>query len=185
MTASKRAAGKIVLVFGLLNVIAATASQEQSARDVLKRFCDLDARGGQLTPTGWRELAGLFTAATSPRVSKIIVMRDDFVVSVPAVTGDRAEFYVEYIALGEINTSSARFSALPPVMVRAGFDLALTRSSSASVPSESTATAKWLIEGTPPEPHLTAEAAIRYWSSSRAVQRTLSSDATPRQLLRP
>lgn|GEM_PF-5158874 len=103
------------------------------------------------------------------RLDKIIVVRD-FVVSHPALEKDRAEFYVEYIQLGQINPSLARFSRLPPVKVRAGFDLVLTAKPELG-PSQTVTQvqrpAEWRIMGSPPEPHLTVDAAIRYATDLR------------------
>ena len=36
--------------------------QQQSPRDVLEQFCELDAQGKQLTPGGWNKVARLFVA---------------------------------------------------------------------------------------------------------------------------
>lgn len=83
-------------------------AQAPSPRDVLERFCKLDAQEGQLTPGGWQRLADLFSAPGAPQLGSIDVVRD-FGVSPPALEKDKAMFYVEYFQLGRIDPSQARF----------------------------------------------------------------------------
>jgi hypothetical protein len=115
-------------------------------------------------------VAALFTAPTEVRRDKLIVVRD-FVVSQPALKEKRAEFYVEYVNLGQLD-SSLHFSRLPSAKVRAGFDLLLTDKNAESGPDgttkQVTETARWRIDGTPPEPYLTVEAAIHYVTELRS-----------------
>ena len=146
-------------------------SQASQASDVLERFCSLDARGEQLTPDGWQKVAALFEAPASPRRDKVIVVKD-FVVSLPAVEKGRDDFYVEYIQLGVIEPSQARFSALPPVKVRAGFSVVRQSApGSGRGTTEAEAPGEWRITGPVPEPHLTVDAATRYASGLRANAR--------------
>jgi hypothetical protein len=107
-----------------------------------------------LTAEGWHEIAAFFVAPVSRRLTKVIVIKD-FVVSQPAIKGNRAEFYVEYITLGELDPATGRFSNSPVMKVRSGFDL--THSPSTG----------WQIVGTPPEPHMTVDAANRYVKDMR------------------
>lgn len=144
-------------------------SQEPSARDVLERFCELDAQGEQLTPDGWQKVAALFVTPGAPRRDRVIVVRD-FVVSRPALEKGRAEFYVEYIELGRIDLSAMRFSAPLPagIKVRAGFYVIKQsgrgyRGASSQVEGR----AEWRIKGPVPEPHLTVDTAIRYATEFR------------------
>jgi hypothetical protein len=152
----------IVIVLTLFSATQNQSSPQTSPRDVLERFCELDAQGKQMSADGWQEITPLFSAPVAPLRSKIIVAKD-FVVSKAALKGNRAEFYVEYIILGQID-SSLSFSHLPPVKVRAGFDLVLMDKSTERGPTvprtQAIEPARWRIEGTPPEPHLTVEAAI-------------------------
>jgi hypothetical protein len=99
----------------------------------------------------------------APRRATIIVVRD-FVVSQPAFEGDTAEFYVEYVELGRIDTSKVSFSSpLPPGMkVRAGFYVAKQPG------SRSGEAAEWKVRGPVPQPHLTLDTAIRYATDLRA-----------------
>lgn len=131
--------------------------QTPSVREVLSRFCELDAQGEQLRPGGWKKLAALFVSPGAPPAGTITVVRD-FVVSRPAFGNSTAQFYVEYIELGRIDPVKVAFSSPRPsgIKVRAGFELAKNRA------------AEWRILGPVPEPHLTVYAAIRYATEMRA-----------------
>lgn len=155
---------RVLVGTALLAVTGGSAySQTPSPREVLKRFCDLDAQGEQLSPDGWKKVAALFVSPGEPRRVTIVVVRD-FVVSTPSLEKDRAEFYVEYVELGRIDLSKMRFySPLPSgIKVRAGFYAA--RQPGAG-PGEA---AEWKIQGPVPEPHLTVDMAIRYATDLRA-----------------
>jgi hypothetical protein len=162
---------RILAGLALLGIAATTpASSQEAPREVLEQYCELDAQGEQLTPDGWKRVAPLFVAAAAPRWGRIIVIKDS-VVSHPNLRGDKAEFYVEYIQLGQIDSSHAKFSPLPPAKVRAGFDLVLTgEPRNVGLTGEGTRTVRagqWRIEGSPPEPHLTVDAALRYATDLR------------------
>jgi len=148
------------LFAGIGLLVAAEASglsQGPSPRDVLERFCELDAQAEQLSPGGWQKLAALFSAPGAPRLDTIIVVRD-FVVSRPAFERDKARFYAEYIQLGRIDPSQARFVSLPAMKVRTDFYV---------VRQSAPGPAEWRIEGPMPDPHLTVDAAIRYGAELR------------------
>jgi len=163
---------------GLLTAAGAPVlSQAQSARDVLERFCELDAHGEQLAPDGWQNVVALFATPGAPRRDEITIVRD-FVVSRPRLEKGKAEFYVEYIQLGSIELSQLRFFPLPSVKVRAGFYVIRQsgpRSGGALGRVEEPV--EWRIEGSVPEPHVTVDTAIRYTTELRANTR----DATTRK----
>ena len=155
---------RVLVGVGLQAVTGVSAySQTPSPREVLKHFCDIDAQGEQLSPDGRKKVAALFVSPGAPRRTTIIVVRD-FVVSLPALEGDGAEFYVEYVELGRIDTSKLSFSSrLPPgIKVRAGFYVVKQPGSGSG------AAVEWKIQGPVPEPHLTVDAAIRYVAELRA-----------------
>lgn len=106
----------------------------------------------------------MFVSPGPPRQMEILVIRD-FVVSEPEIGASKAAFYVEYIMIGKVDLSSARFSSLPPVKVRASFDLVSTGKQETAHPNMQTAsssnTSGWRIQGSVPEPHLSVEAAIQ------------------------
>jgi hypothetical protein len=153
--------------FSVLPLALGTPKREPiPARDVLEQFCELDAKG-QLSPQGWQKLARLFTQPGAPQTDSIVVVRD-FVVSLPNEKDGRAEFYVEYIRLGTIDSSRARLSLLPPIKVRAGFHTVKSLGSDVNAAGKaSPANVEWRIEGSPPEPHLSVESAIAYLSVLR------------------
>ena len=101
---------KVVVAIALaIAAIGPLASSQPEARDVLVRFCELDAKGGQLTPRGRQEIIPLFVKVGTPRLDRIIVVQD-FVVSHPAFKNDRAAFYVEISSLVRL---VLRWRALP------------------------------------------------------------------------
>ena len=139
---------------GFLSLAGTLALAQAKPENVLKRFCELDVEGRQLTPEGRQEIAKLFVAPTTPQPNIIVVVRD-FVISPPALNGRQAEFYVEYLTLGRLELSGATFTRLPPLKVRAGFDLVVSDDG------------MWRIGGAPPEPHLNVASAIRYATQLR------------------
>jgi hypothetical protein len=167
---------KTWLLLGLIAMAGGSKSPQPSPRDILQRFCELDAAGKQLTSAGAQEIATLFVQPGSPQQDKVIVIRD-FVVSQPSFTDKKAEFYVEYIYLGQIDLSHLQFSRLPsdfpsgPSKVRSAFTLlsaATTIPAGAGGPSSAPdAASEWRIAGSPPEPHLTISAAVSYIKQMR------------------
>ncbi len=136
------------------------AFSQQSPRDVLEQFCELDAQGKQLSVEGWNEIARLFVTPTSPKRDRVIVVKD-FVVSRPAMDKNKAGFYVEYVQLGRIDSSLAKLSRLPPIKVRANFELVSSDNTINNGAIRTAGRNQWRIEGTPAEPHLTVDSAIR------------------------
>jgi hypothetical protein len=100
-----------LFVLGVALFLPSSAT-EKSPREVLQTFCESDAQGKRLTPEGRKELAELFTQPDSASQGHIIIVRD-FVVSPPALTQSRAEFYVEYIYLAQLDPMSLRLSRVP------------------------------------------------------------------------
>jgi hypothetical protein len=161
----------------LLVTIGSLFSQAPSAKDILARFCELDAQGGQLSPEGLEKAAALFVTPGAPRREKILVVKD-FVISDPVFDNRRAQFYVEYFEVGRIDPSSARFSSLPRMKVRVAFDLVKGSGiKSGHDSSQAEGPADWRIAGSMPAPHLTIDAAILY----AAERGTNAKDAGIRQ----
>jgi hypothetical protein len=137
---------------------------QESPRQVLENFCEMDADGKQLTAEGWRQIAALFTQARPAREKGIIVVKD-FVVSNPAVLGDKVEFYVQYIYLGSLDESGPRLThpaPLPPQPVKVRIEYTLSRMDEGPGPPA------WKIDGSPREPHISVDTAIRYVRQLRA-----------------
>jgi hypothetical protein len=95
-----------------------------------------------------------------------MIVVKDFVVSRPILSGNRAEFYVEYIQLGKLNYSDGKFTHLPPLKVRAAFTVVLMDEHSAHQ-SDKVGEPKWRIEGSAPEPHITVASALKYVTELR------------------
>jgi hypothetical protein len=166
---------KTWLVLGLIAMAGGSKSPQLAPRDVLQRFCELDAKGKQLDDQGSREIAALFVRQGDHRPEKVVVIRD-FVVSLPSSTDKKkAEFYVEYIYLGQIDLSNAQFSRLPnfplgPSKVRSAFNLVSETNPSTGPGGSMQAPqpmSEWRIDGSPPEPHLTIAACISYIKQMR------------------
>ena len=126
-------------------------SAQMSPSQIVERFCEMDAQGMRLTPEGLREMATSFpgSAGTVPSTKTIVVR--DFVVSRPEINGNRGELYVEYVYLGSIDVKLGRFSRLPYLKVRSGFDVVRTDGFS-----------DWKISVAPPESHITVSTAVNY-----------------------
>jgi hypothetical protein len=156
------------------------AAPKRSPKEVVEQFCELDAAGKQLTSEGWPEVARLFARPTTPRRGKVIVVKD-FVIPDAMVVGNKAELWVEYIYLGQLN-SAGRFSDLyfppeassvrGPVKVRVVYNLILAErhwqpGADGGPAREITGPAEWRIEGSAPEPRVTVDTALRYLTHMR------------------
>jgi hypothetical protein len=109
--------------------VTSTKSQ-RSPRQVLEEFCELDLQGKQLTLEGRQEVAQFFVKPESPPLKDIVVAMD-CVVSEPAMNGNTADFYVEQMMLGHLDSSLSYKPANPdhpddPIMVRRDQSLVLT-----------------------------------------------------------
>ena len=155
-----------------IGLLPATAipglAQTPSPRDVVERFCKLDAQGEQLSPAGWNKLAALFVNPGARRIDGVMVIRD-CVVGRPHPEEGRVVFGVACTPLGEIDSAEARFSPIPPeVKVKGGFSVIKQPgrgSAESSRPNEELA--EWRIEGPMPGPRLSVDAAIRYVAELR------------------
>ena len=140
---------------GVLALLMCPVLLSQAPTQVVERFCEMDAQGNQLTEDGWQKMKALFADPGPTAANKIIVVKD-YVVSPPAISGNKAELYAEYIYLGEIDRQSGRFSPLPYFKARSGFDLVRSDDHSG-----------WKISVTPPESHISVETALSYMTDLR------------------
>jgi len=155
-------------LFGPADSVLSQVSQARDpARDVLERFCKLDAQGGQLSVEGWQNVAALFVNPGAHRIDDIMVVRD-YVVSRPFSKGDKLGFIVDYAPVGSIDVAEARFSRSPPALQVKG-DFVIKRSA-----SQSQGPSDWKIEGPVPEPHITVQTAIRYATELQASARDVA-----------
>jgi hypothetical protein len=110
---------------------ASSAKTQKSPQQVLQEFCELDLHGKQLTLEGREEVAAFFLKAEMPPQSKIWIVLD-CVVSEPAMSGTKADFYVEQLMLGQLDSSFRYIPANPDypddlVMIRRDQALLLTQ----------------------------------------------------------
>jgi hypothetical protein len=61
----------LVAVGPIIAAIEPFAFSQPEARDVLERFCELDAQGDQLNPEGWHEIVALFVTPGALWLDKI------------------------------------------------------------------------------------------------------------------
>jgi hypothetical protein len=156
--------GTCVAVALVIFLAEITAPGQESPRQVLDTFCEMDAQGKELTAEGWREVRSIFTQPRATPDDRIIVIRD-FVVSRPAPFKDGVTFYIEYVYVGQLDKKGPRFTRLPdpyprgPVKVRIEYILKQT-DGGGKLP-------KWRIDGSPREPHISIDTAIRYVTEIR------------------
>jgi len=168
----------VSLLFFTSSVSSAQISSSaplESAQAALQRFCDMEVAGKGLSPEGWNEMAGVLLHSGPPNRRKLIVVKD-FVVSKPIVKNDRAELYVEYIYLGQLNSSFARYlqviPGLPRGPIKVRVEYSLVRTSRGDGRSFSPT---WKIErsseGPPERLHISVAAAISYLNQLRDQER--------------
>ncbi len=145
---------------------------QKSARETLMEFCNMDAEGRQLTAEGWQQLAAMFVQPSASRPDRAIIVSRDFVISDEKLAQNRADLYVEYQELGQID-SSAHFGPPPgPHHMRVLYSLVRVESHGVEGQGNATSTddkhrLEWKIADTQREPRITREAAVRYVTKLR------------------
>jgi len=146
----------------------------EAPRQVLQEFCELDLQGKQLTVTGREQVARFFVKPEVPPLKDIVIVMD-CVVSEPLMKGNKAEFYVEQLMLGQLDSSLRYKPALPdepdePIMLRRDQSLVLTTEYSKAGPGGVERTIRgrpaWRLDSEY-MPSMTVEAAISYVSHMR------------------
>lgn len=142
-----------------------------SPKDVLERFCTLDANGKQLNGDEKGKINRLFIQPDDSPAEKAIVIKD-LVILNSSTLNDTTEFDVEYVYLGQLDLLSGTFSRLPstyppgPVKVRIAFNLIRSavnsKTDSDETNKEKRGGSEWRIQGAPPQPRITVETAMRY-----------------------
>jgi hypothetical protein len=142
-----------------------------SPQEIVQVFCTMDAQGKQLTPEGRKEVAPLLAQQKSWAGNSEITIIKDYVVRGPATGVDAAQVTVVYNVWGKLD-SSLRFTPLNgslanrPTLVPEYVTLTRLNAHAELGPDgqshDATAPAEWRISGTPPEPHIGLEVAIRY-----------------------
>jgi len=161
-----------------------SAGPGKSPKEVVERFCKMDAEGKLLSPDGANETAILFVSPYSWRRDQVIVVVSDYVVRGPDLQGNSAYFTVDYHTWGQLD-SSLRFTreegSIPyrPVKDREYYDLVFTNRYNELGENGPKAVVKgplaWRIEATPSRPHVSVDTAIRYVTEMRDKSSDLAS----------
>jgi hypothetical protein len=172
---------------------------ERTPKEVVERLWNMAARGELLTTSGWDEATKIFTKPGSqPEKGAIRVYSDYFGVNFSSVDGTSAVVDMEYADAGLIDTN-LRYT--PPKQSQAtktsfryhlvsvqGYGVMYGADGKTIVQKkEIPGASAWQIEGPPPDPWITVNAAIRYVlemrnkTSDPAVK--VNADATLSKLL--
>ena len=155
---------------------ATPRKSSEAPRQVLQEFCELDLQGKQLTAIGREQVARFFVKAEVPALKDIVIAMD-CVVSEPVMKGNKADFYVEQLMLGQLDSSLRYKPALPdepdePIMLRRDQSLVLTTNYSKAGPGGAQRTIigrpAWRLDSEY-APSITVEAAINYVARMRAT----------------
>ncbi|MGB9072081.1 MAG: hypothetical protein WCC22_05380 [Terriglobales bacterium] len=143
-----------------------TGNLPQSPKAALLEFCTAETEGKGLTRDGWKQLTAFFVRPLPWRQDKIHIAKD-FGVSDAAIEGSKADLYVEYIDLGELDPS-LRYTndTQGPIKVRVDYKLVLGNRYWRSDDGEETAkevkgTTKWRIDDPHPDQWITVDTAIQ------------------------
>jgi len=141
---------------------------------VLSHFIEREADDGCLTVEGSKQLDIFFVHPAQWWHDKISVAKN-YVVRTPPFSGNKADAYVEYIALGELDSQLGANGDV----VRQDYKLVLGNKYSLVARGNTPAAevidpSRWRIEGAPPEQWIALDAAIRYVSE---VQQTATDPA--------
>lgn len=153
---------------------ATTKKSPEAPRHVLQEFCELDLQGKQLSAKGREQVARFFVKPEVPPLKDILIVMD-CVVSEPLIKGNKAEFYVEQMMLGQLDSSLRYKPALPaepdePIMLRRDQSLMLTTEYSKAGPGGTEQTIigqpAWRLD-TEYTPSVSVQAAIGYVETMR------------------
>jgi hypothetical protein len=145
---------------------------QNSPVEILSQFAAMETDGAGLTREGMRLFDAFFVRPISWAQDRLHVAKDYTVKDAPS-SRSKADLYVEYVALGELD-SSLRFTSVDPAanIVREKFQLLFNNKY--SVPAHGNMPARqligpsrWQIEYPPPERWVTLNAAIRYLEKMR------------------
>jgi hypothetical protein len=139
---------------------------EETPAAILSQFAALETDGRGLTPDGIKQLESFLVAPPSWQRDKVHVAKD-FVVSDAAFLGSKGTLYVEYIALGDLDSSLRLTTRVPSgIKVREDYTLVLSNLYSlpgvgGKAPQEVIGPSRWRIEASTAEQWISLDAAIR------------------------
>jgi len=152
---------------------------ETSPRELVEQLWTMAARGELLTKSGWQKAAKFFTSPGSTPGRKVIrVFSDYYGVNYSSVDGKNAIVEMEYVDSGEINEKLQYTPPRPTHLKKTSFKYHLVLVPSYSViygtdgktilqKKEIPGIYAWQIEGSPPDPWITVNAAFRYVIEAR------------------
>jgi hypothetical protein len=162
-----------------------TGNLQQSPKAALLEFCTAETKGKGLTRDGWKQLTAFFVRPLPWQQDKIHIAKD-FVVSDAAIEGSRADLYVEYIDLGDLDPSLRYTNDFPggSIEVRVGYMLVFGNKYWKSEDGEEdakevTGATKWRIDDSHPDQWITVETAIRFLTDTvdRATDEVIRKNA--------
>jgi len=149
-----------------------------SSEGIVEQFVKMDVKGSRLTAEGWRTADDLFVKHTEPpRVKVLVVIARDYAVSKSPEKGNENIYFFGYEQLGNIDTSSLRFTPTNSGYIKNQLDSYTVVPTNAHFrPGDETAPkqqpnpiGEFRIDGAQPKAvHITAETAIRYLKEMRA-----------------
>jgi hypothetical protein len=149
-----------------------TGNLQQSPKAALLEFCTAETNGKGLTRGGWKQLTAFFVRPLPWRKDKIHIAKD-LVVSDAAVEGGKADLYVEYIDLGELDSLLRYTNDFPggSIEVRVGYKLVLGNKywkfeDGEAATKEATGSTKWRIDDSHPDQWITVDTAIRFLTNT-------------------
>jgi hypothetical protein len=155
-----------------VQLLPAPESPQQSASSILLQFAALESAGKGLTADGVKQLQDFFIDPSAWQPRKIRVARD-FVVSNSDFIGNRGALFVEYMVLGDLD-SSLRFTSEAPTKskVREDYTLVLSnkyflRGGHGEPAQEIIGPRRWKIEDSTREQWISVNAAINYVTDMR------------------
>jgi len=147
-------------------------SSQESAITVLSQFAALQTAGTGLTLDSVKQLQRFFIVPPSWRLDKIHVERE-FAVSNEVFRGNKGTLYVEYTAVGDLDSSLRITSGIPSGhRVRENYALVLSnryslRGAHGEPPQEIFGPSRWMIEDSTGEQWISVNAAINYVTDMR------------------
>jgi len=147
-------------------------SSQESASTVLSQFAALQTAGTGVTLDSAKQLQRFFIVPPSWPLDKIRVERE-FAVSNEVFRGSKGTLYVEYTAVGDLDSSLRFTSGIPSGRkVRENYTLVLSnryslRGAHGEPPQEIIGPNRWMIETLPGDRWISLSVAIRYVTGMR------------------
>ena len=171
---------RILALAALLNLAAPSLFPQisawagQSPKEVVERFCELDAQGKLLSPQGSRETASFFVSPYQWSKDRTIVIVSDYLVSSYNTHRNRSGVTVDYRRWGNLDSSlsfTREEGAIPnnPIQDREYYELVFTNRHNELRENELKAVAEgppsWRIEVSPSGPRVNINSLINYLSN--------------------